>query len=85
MPEVDLECLLGKAEAVGLIKHLDASLGRLNVLVKDEADFVVGESLSVDLLLVILQFDGGDLTSLRELGLEFFLSDLLGDESHENV
>lgn len=86
LPEVYAQWLLSESEGVcRLVKVLDASLSGLDVLVQDVSEFVVGEGLSIDDLGVVLHLDRGNWSSLAELGLELLLSDLLGDESHEDV
>jgi hypothetical protein len=74
---------LSEAEGVLLVEHLDASLSRLDIIVKNVSDLVVGESLTVDSLHVILQLDGGNRSSLGELSLELLLRDILWDESNK--
>ena len=85
MPEVNAEWFLSEAEGVLLVEHLDASLSRLDIIVKNVSDLVVGESLTVDSLHVILQLDGGNRSSLGELSLELLFRDILWDESNKNV
>ena len=76
---------MSKAKGILLVEHLDASLSRLDIIVEDVPDLVVGESLSVDGLHVVLQLDGGNGSCLGELGLELLLGHILGDESNEDV
>lgn len=85
LPEVDSKRFVGESEAVGLVEHLDASLGRLHVLIEDETIAVVGEALSVDLLDVLLESDREDLSCLCEFCLELVFSDFLWDEPDEDV
>jgi len=57
LPEIDSKRFVSESEAVGFVEHLDASLGRLHVLIKDETIVVVGEALSVHFLNVLLESD----------------------------
>lgn len=85
LPEVHSEWFHAISKAAGLIEIFDAFLGILNTLVEHITDLIVRESLTIDALLMILKLDGGNLTSLGELLMELFLSDVLWDELNENV
>lgn len=85
LPEVYLKCFLRVSEAVWLIKHLNASLSGLHILIKDVPDFVVRESFSVNFLLMILHFHGSNSSCLWEFCLKLFFSNISWNESNENV
>lgn len=83
LPEVHLQWLGSKHGR--LVVKSDALLGTLDFAVKHVTNLVVDERLSVDLLLVVLQLDGGDLSSLAEFLHQLFFADSLWDELHEKV
>jgi len=85
LPEVNSKWLHAVFEWARLIKIFNAFLGVWYVFIKNITDFVVGELLSVDALLVILKLDWSNLTSFGEFGDKLIVGDFLRDEFNKNV
>jgi len=64
LPEVHSKWSHAISKAAGLIEVLDAFLCVLNVLIEYITNLIIGERFSIDVLLMGLEFDGGDFTSL---------------------
>ena len=64
LPEVHSKWSHAISKAAGLIEVFDAFLCVLNVLIEYITNLIIGERFTIDVLLMGLELDGSDFTSL---------------------